>query len=162
MGDLVVIGVGNPERGDDAVGSEVVAHLEGYVPPGVRLTTTGGSDPATVMELWEGSSRAILVDAMVSGAEAGTVERFDATAGPLPHNVRLVSTHALGAGLAVEMARALDRLPPHLSVYGIEGSTYEHGAELSPRVAAAVRVAVGMILEELAGTTVETASHEET
>ena len=96
-----MIGVGNPDRGDDAVGPEVVAHLEGRVPPGVRLATTSGSDPATVMELWRGASRAILVDAMVSGAPAGTVERFDAAAAPLPHNVRLVSTHALGAGLVV-------------------------------------------------------------
>ena len=150
MGDAVVIGVGNTDRGDDAVGAEVLAHLEGYVPPGVRLALTSGSDPATVMELWTGESRAILVDAMVSGTEAGTVERFDAAAEPLPHNVRLVSTHALGAGLAVEMARALGRLPEQLTVYGIEGCCYDAGAELSPRVAAAVPVAVGMILEELA------------
>jgi hydrogenase maturation protease len=161
VGDVVVIGVGNPERGDDGVGSQVVAHLAGYVPPGVRLATTGGSDPATVMELWEGSRRAILVDAMVSGAEAGSVERFDATSEPLPHNVRLVSTHAMGAGLAVEMARALGKLPPHLTVYGIEGSSYGHGTELSPRVAGAVRIAAGMILEELAAATVELGSHEE-
>ncbi len=153
MGDAVVIGVGNTDRGDDAVGAEVVAHLEGYVPPGVRLVLTSGSDPATVMELWDGAVRAILVDAMVSGTEAGLVERFDATAAPLPHNVRLVSTHALGAGLAVEMARALGKLPERLTVYGIEGCCYDAGAELSPRVAAAVPVAVGMILEELASVT---------
>ena len=162
MDDVIVIGVGNPERGDDAVGAEVVAHLEGYLPPGVRLATTSGSDPATVMGLWQGVSRAILVDAMVSGAEAGTVQRFDATAEPLPHNVRLVSTHAMGAGMAVEMARALGRLPERLTVYGIEGSSYGHGTELTPRVAAAVRVAAGMILEEVADATVGTANHEET
>ena len=151
MGDaVVIIGVGNPDRGDDAVGAEIVAHLEGFVPEGVRLVHTTGSDPATVMELWEDADRAILVDAMVSGTEAGSVERFDATHTRLPHNVRLVSTHALGAGLAVEMARVLERLPSHLSVYGIEGCCYDSGAELSPRVAAAVPVAVGMILEELA------------
>ena len=149
MDDAVVIGVGNTDRGDDGVGAEVLAHLEGYVPPGVRLAYTSGSDPATVMDLWSEARRAILVDAMVSGTEAGAVERFDATDAPLPHNVRLVSTHALGAGLAVEMARALGRLPQRLTVYGIEGCCYDAGAGLSPRVAAAVPVAVGMILEEL-------------
>jgi hydrogenase maturation protease len=159
--EVVVIGVGNPERGDDAVGPEVVAHLEGFVPPGVRLATTSGSDPATVMGLWEGADRVILVDAMVSGAAAGTVERFDAAAGPLPHNVRLVSTHALGAGMAMEMARALGRLPERMSVYGIEGCCFDVGADLSPRVAGAVPVAAGMILEELAGATVAVIDRED-
>ena len=121
MDEVVVIGVGNPDRGDDAAGPQVVAHLAGSVTGGVQLAATSGADPATMMELWEGAERAILVDAMTSGNRPGSVERFDVTTRPLPATVSLVSTHAVGAPLAIEMARVLGRLPSRLSVYGIEG-----------------------------------------
>lgn len=150
MGDaVVVIGVGNPDRGDDGVGPEVVAHLEGGVPEGVRLVRLVGADPAGIMDAWSGAARAIVVDAMVSGAAPGTVARFDAAAGPLPAGVRLASTHAMGAAEAVELGRALGRLPQSLTVYGVEGATFSAGAGLSPRVAAAVAAAACRIVEEV-------------
>lgn len=151
MADIVVVGVGNRDRGDDAAGPEVVARLEETVPPGVRLATTVGSDPASLMDLWEGARLAVVVDAVVSGAEAGTVLRVEA-ATPLPANIRLVSTHALGAGTAIELARAVGRIPERLVVIGIEGSSYRVGTGLSPRVAEAVPVAAGMVLEEVVAT----------
>jgi hydrogenase maturation protease len=145
-----VIGVGNPERGDDAVGVSVVDRLEGAVPADVRLVRTSGADPATVMASWDRVRTAIVVDAMVSGSRPGTIERFDAAAGPLPSSVQLVSTHALGAAMAIEMARALGRLPERLTVFGVEGASFDTGAGLTPEVDGAVEVAAGMVLEEIA------------
>jgi hydrogenase maturation protease len=150
VGDVVVVGVGNPDRGDDAVGPGVVAHLEGVVPSGVRLLHTAGSDPGTILDAWRDADAAILVDAMVSGGSPGTVERFDAADAPLPSSVRLASTHALGAQTAVEMGRALGVLPRRLTVFGVEAVAFEHGASMTPEVAAAIDVAGGMILEEIA------------
>jgi len=149
VGDVVVIGVGNPDRGDDAVGPHVVAHLEGRVPPGVRLMRTSGSDPATMIDAWRDADRAIIVDAMVSGARPGTVERFDVAERPLPASVRLASTHALGAQTAVEMGRALGTLPASCTLYGVESATFEHGAAMTPEVAAAAEAAAAAILEEI-------------
>ena len=149
MGDVVVIGVGNPDRGDDGVGLEVVGRLEGGVPDGVRLVRLSGADAAGIMEAWSGAVRAIVVDAMVSGAAPGTVARFDAAAGPLPAGVRLASTHAMGAAEALELGRALGRLPQSLTVYGVEGATFSAGAGLSPEVAAAVEAAACRIIEEV-------------
>jgi hydrogenase maturation protease len=149
--DAVVIGVGNPDRGDDGAGAEVLARLAGRVPAGVRLVRLSGADPAQVMEAWAGAARAFIVDAMVSGAPAGTVGRFDAVAGPLPAEVQLFSTHALGAGAAVEMARVLGRLPAALAVYAVEGATFTIGTGLSPAVAAGAAEAAARILEEVRG-----------
>lgn len=150
MGEaVVVIGVGNPDRGDDGAGPEALAGLAGRVPAGVRLVTASGADPAALMTAWEGAGRVILVDAMVSGSPPGTVRRFDAAAGPLPAEVRLASTHALGAEAAVEMARALGRLPGATVVYAVEGAAFAPGAGLSPGVRAGVGVAVERILEEV-------------
>jgi hydrogenase maturation protease len=47
---------------------------------------------------------------------------------------------------AVELARSLAQLPPHLVVYGIEGANFAAGVELSP----AVEQAVEMVVERLA------------
>ena len=152
MGEaVVVIGVGNPDRGDDGVGPEVVGRLEGRVPAGVGLVRLAAADPAGIIEAWSGAGRVVLVDAMVSGAVPGTIIRFDASAAPLPAGVRLASTHVLGAETAVEMARALGRLPGRLVVYGVEGEAFSVGAGLSPAVAAALPAATDRVLAEVAG-----------
>ena len=74
------------------------------------------------------------MDAVSTGAEPGTLHRFDATAEPLPAELFRSSTHALGVADAVELARELDRLPARLAVYGIEGENFETGEGLTPAV----------------------------
>lgn len=149
MGEgVVVIGVGNRDRGDDAAGRRVAAALRRAVPDGVFVLESDG-DPATIMDAWEGADRAVVVDAMVSGAPAGTVRRFDATDDPLPTSVHLASTHGMGAAEAIELARQLGRLPGRLLVYGIEGSSFRAGSPLSEPVAGAVEMAAGMVLAEV-------------
>ena len=48
------------------------------------------------------------------------------------------STHAFGVADAVELARALGRLPGRLDVYAIEGASFTAGDSLSPEVERAV------------------------
>lgn len=149
MGDaVVVIGVGNQDRGDDGVGPEVLARLAGRLPGETRMVRLFGDDPAAFMEAWSGAGRAIVIDAMVSGAAPGTLARFEAGSAPLPPGLAFASTHAFGAGTAVEMARALGRLPARLTVYGVEGRDFAAGTGLSPAVAAAVALVVDQVLEE--------------
>jgi hydrogenase maturation protease len=150
VADRVVIGVGNPERGDDSAGLTVAARLAGRLPPDVRLVRCRGTDPASLIDAWRGASLAVLVDAMVSAAEPGTVARFDAGAGAIPAGSRLVSTHALGAQAAIELARALGALPERLTVIGVEGASFEPGARMSPPVGRGVLDAVRAVLDEVA------------
>jgi hydrogenase maturation protease len=147
--EWVVVGAGNPDGGDDRVGHVVVAELVDLAPDGVDLLQLMRADPAALMDAWAEAERAIVIDAMESGAPAGTVQRFDVSDEPLPADVRVTSTHALGVDTAVEMARALGRLPGRISVYGIEGGEYVVGGKLSGEVADAVPVAVEMILGEI-------------
>ena len=91
---------------------------------------------ATSLLEWIGDAdAAVLIDACASGAPAGTVHRFDAAAGPLPRDRFGLSTHGFGLAEAVELGRALGRLPPACVVYAIEGLSFEAGAPLSPAVA---------------------------
>jgi hydrogenase maturation protease len=81
---------------------------------------------------------AIVVDACASGARPGTVRHFDARAAALPAHHLRSSTHAFGVADAIELARALGRLPARLDVYAIEGRDFSLGSSLSPEVESAV------------------------
>jgi hydrogenase maturation protease len=138
-----VVGVGNAFRGDDAVGLEVVRMLED-----VRVFECEG-EPVSLLDTWEGFERVLLVDAMRSGAPAGTIRRIVVADEPLPPELRRASTHLLGVGEAVELARALGRLPNDVVVYAIEGERWQAGAELSAAVAAAAAEVAAAIQAEV-------------
>lgn len=130
----LVIGIGNAARGDDAAGLVAARRLGGLEHEG---------DPLGLLDVWQADVPAVVIDAVRSGAVPGTIHRFDAGAVPLPARLRgSTSTHAVGLGEAIELARALDRLPARLIVYGIEGEHFDAGAPLSPAVRAAVDAVV--------------------
>ena len=122
--------------GAAAADVEVVEH-EGEP---IELVEMIGATP----ELW-------IVDAVCSGAQAGSLHRLDAAAGRLPATLFGVSTHRIGLADALELARALGRLPPSVVVHGIEGRNFEPGRTLSAPVARAADRLAGILLDELAG-----------
>ncbi len=61
------------------------------------------------------------------------------------------STHSFGVAEAVELARALGRLPARIVVFGIEGRDFAQGEGLSPDVDAAVDEVVRRVTEEAMG-----------
>ena len=100
----------------------------------VARLTAGSLD---LIDLWGHDDEVVIVDAMKSGAPPGTVTRIDAITQRLPKGA-FSSTHAFGPAAVVELARTMQRLPRSLIVYGIEASQVDHGAAMSPEVAAAV------------------------
>jgi hydrogenase maturation protease len=146
----LVIGIGNSWRRDDAAGLEVARRLRPLAPAEVSIDEREG-EPAGLLDAWHGAESAVIVDAVRSGASPGTVHRFDAVTAPLPAATFGHSTHALGLAEAVELGRALGRLPTHLIVYGIEGDRFDAGAGLSPAVDRAVDDLCESLLAELRG-----------
>jgi hypothetical protein len=57
------------------------------------------------------ADEAIVVDAVSSNAQSGAIHRLDAVSTKLPAELYRGSTHALSVAEAVELARALERLP---------------------------------------------------
>jgi hydrogenase maturation protease len=145
---IVVVGVGNEYRCDDGAGLVVAERLRELAPPGVSVLTCP-QEPSRLIDTIEGADAALVVDACSSGAEPGTLQRFDAADGEIPARAFRSSTHAFGVGEAIELARALGKLPPRVIVYGIEGEEFSAGEGLSPRVSAAVELAAAEIVEEL-------------
>jgi len=150
MSRRVVIGVGNAFRGDDAVGLAVAERVRGAVPSDVVVLECE-QEPTRLVDAWEGADVAVVVDACAGDDAPGTVHRFDAGDGPLPARVFRSSTHAFGVGDAVELSRALGRLPARLVVYGIGGASFVAGAGLSDPVESALDGVVEAIARDLEG-----------
>jgi hydrogenase maturation protease len=143
-----VIGVGNPLRGDDGAGVEVARRVRARADAELRVVELDG-EPSRLIDAWSNAEHAVVVDAAAAGSEPGSVRRLDAIAEPLPAGLGAPSTHALGLADAVELARALDRLPPRLFVYGVEGVQFDAGAALSAEVVDAIDDVVARILTEV-------------
>ena len=88
---------------------------------------------------------AILVDAVSSGGNPGTIYQFDARNQPIPAQLSFQSTHVFGVGEAIELARVLEQLPPILIVYAIEGENFSTGIGLSSKVEQAVQMVVEQV-----------------
>jgi len=145
---VLVIGLGNELRGDDGAGIEVARRLRGLAAEaGIDVRAQQG-EPAGLIDAWSGRKAVVVVDTMRSGAEPGTICRFDASCEPLPAQLRgSSSTHALSLAEAIELARALEQLPPRAVVFAIEGQRFETGAALSDEVRAVIPKVAGMVLD---------------
>lgn len=145
---MVVIGLGNELRGDDAVGFQVARCVRERVPPGIAVCEERG-EPLRLLQTWEGYRVAILIDAMRSGAKPGTVTRLDMGGAPLELEVaRCTSTHSVALPDAIELARELRRLPPQVVVYAIEGEDFAPGRSLSAPVRAALCAVARAVLDD--------------
>ena len=143
----LLIGVGNEFRGDDGVGIIVARRLRARNPANLTIIEASG-EGAALMEAWKGFPLVLLIDATRSGSPPGTIHRFDAHADPLPSRFFHYSTHAFSVAEAVELARALNQLPPQLIVYGIEGRNFTAGEGLSPEVEKAADSVIARMLQD--------------
>lgn len=145
---VTVLGLGNEFRGDDGAGRVVARRLREATLPGVAVREESG-EGAALMDAWKDADAVILVDAVHSGAAPGTIHRLDASRVPVPSRFFHYSTHAFSVAEAVELARALNQLPPRLIIYGVEGKDFAAGEKLSPEVAAAVDELLGRVRQEI-------------
>lgn len=138
-GGVLVVGLGNALRGDDAAGLEVAARLAGDPPHDCTVRAFEG-EPIGLLDAWAGAAGVVVVDAVRSGAPAGTIHRIAAVAGDGPPAVpdAPTSSHAVGLGEVLALAHELGRLPPVLVVLGVAGDCFDTGAPLSDAVAAAL------------------------
>jgi hydrogenase maturation protease len=148
--DILIIGIGNIFRGDDAAGLTAARRLREMQLPGVEVLELDG-DISALAEGWQGAQRVVVIDAVASKSEAGRIFRFAAHADPLPRKLfaTCCSCHAFGLAEQLEIARSLQQLPPSLIVYGIEGKDFMLGSGLSPEVQEALPRLVAQIRQDL-------------
>jgi hydrogenase maturation protease len=146
---VLVIGVGNPLRHDDGAGLEVARALRRRAPAARVEVCEHEGETLGLLVRFEDADAVVIVDAVRSGAAPGSVRRVEATGEPVPAELRSSSsTHAVGLAEAIELARALGRLPERVILYGLEGARFDAGSGLSPAVGAAVPALVEEVLAE--------------
>lgn len=122
---VLVIGIGNPSRGDDALGPLLVERLEKLALPGVELLTDFQLQVEYVLDL-HGRDRVVFADASVTGQAPFEYHEIAAQA---THDY---SSHALPpeALLRAYMAH-YGAPPPRASILAIRGYGFELGEALS-------------------------------
>ncbi|MGP8060437.1 MAG: hydrogenase maturation protease [Acidimicrobiales bacterium] len=147
---VVVAGMGSEYRRDDGAGPAVAEEVTRLV---IGVTNLGPlADPLDLLGLWDGAALAVVVDAVRSGAEPGTVRLIDlddapgdaAGAGP-------TSTHGISLAGTLRLARAVGNPPRRVVVVGVEGEDFSQGLGLSPAVERAVPGAARTVAELIGG-----------
>jgi len=123
-----VICCGTPYRGDDAAGLLVA---EGLHQLNIAVSTCTGEATDLLLTM-DGAEEVLIVDAVISGAPAGTISEWHDGTTEFRHHSS--TTHALGVAEGIALARELGKTPRQLHIYSIEARTFEIGREISPEV----------------------------
>jgi hydrogenase maturation protease len=144
MSGAAVVGIGTGDRGDDGVGVLVADRVRELDPAGVAVVAV--ATPLDLLDVFDRYDSVVVVDAVRSAADAGAVTVRVVHEAPLPARPPAAGTHGLGVPEAVELARALDRLPARLVLVGVELADVTAGAGLTEAVARAVDRAAAEVL----------------
>lgn len=143
----LVIGIGNPDRGDDAVGVEVARQV---ALERLDVLALEFDDPSEALDAWEPEDTVVIADAVVSGGQPGDIRVVDVVEHKLPAgNWSAGGTHALGLAAVVELARSLDLMPRRLVVVGVEASQFDAGAPMSEAVLDALPAAIDAVFNAI-------------
>ena len=132
-GQVAVLAVGEPGRGDLGVGVVVVEALRGRVPPDVRVVTLERIDASSASEL-DGVTHLLLVDVVDVGRSPGAMVLFDAEM--LTPCVAMASFRDLALAHLLVLAGQGADAPEQVALLGVQPGTSEDG--LSPEVEAVV------------------------
>jgi hydrogenase maturation protease len=147
----LVLGLGNPLVSDDSVGLRVVARLKPLLADRPDVTVDedhwGG---LRLMERMVGYERAIVIDAICTGAPAGTIHRLET--GDIATQ-RSASAHDMNLPTALAFGRqAGAQLPAddQILLVGVEAADIlTFGDQLTPAVEQAIPQAIVLVLEFL-------------
>lgn len=147
---ILVIGLGNPLRGDDGVGVIVVRGLAAHaLSPDVEVVD-GGTRGLGIVNLLEGRQRVILVDAADMGRTPGEFLRITLEGAQLLGDEAHLSVHEGGVRDALLLAQALEMLPEEVVIFGVQPANLEWDSTLSPEVEAALPSLIAALLAEVA------------
>jgi hydrogenase maturation protease len=151
-GRVLVAGIGNVFLGDDGFGVEVAHRLRRLaLPESVRVEDFGIRGVHLAYELLDGYDTLVLVDAVSSGEEPGTLTLMEAGEDPSEAGPEGFDAHSMNPGVVLATLAHLGGRVGQVIVVGCEPAVLDEGMGLSPRVSAAVEPAVDMCREVLDG-----------
>ncbi|GAC1341745.1 MAG: hydrogenase maturation protease [Candidatus Dormibacteria bacterium] len=155
---ILVAGIGNVLRGDDAFGVILARRLAALdLPDGVRVVESGIAGISLVQELIAGYDALLILDAVARGRPPGTLALLSPEVGDggeltdWQRHELFADMHQADPSRTLVLAKALHRLPPHVLILGCEPQECDDVlGGLTPAVDAAMNAAV-----ELATTTID-------
>jgi hydrogenase maturation protease len=142
MAGVLVIGIGNPSRGDDALGPLAIERLAALELPGVELLTDFQLQVEYALDLMD-RREVVFVDAAADGPEPYAYTPATAAADAS------YTSHELSPAAVLHAYQKLYGEPPPAFVLGIRGYGFELGEGLSPEAATNLEAAVGFLAERL-------------
>lgn len=143
MTAVLVVGLGHPDRGDDAVGWHVVQAVARRYPD---LPVRTLLDPAGLLDLGPGVAHVVVVDAVREPDRLGRVRVLDASDGLDQTPSGTMSSHGLGLADVLTLGRSTDVLPARVSVVAVAGGRWQAGEPPQEQVEAAVEEAVDVVV----------------
>ncbi len=127
---ILVLAIGNPSRGDDALGPALAERLEALAPPGVEVMVDYQLQVEHSLDL-VGREVVVFVD-----AGAGTPAPYELREAP-PAETLAHTSHALAPGAVLAAYRRVHGVdPPDAFVLCVRGESFELGEPLSAAAAA--------------------------
>ena len=140
--EILVIGYGNPGRGDDGLGPAVIDRIDREAIPGVRTISTFQLQVEHAAEM-RTAARTVFVDASFDGppCELRRVE---------PGQTTTFSSHSVPPGQVLSLAREVFGWTGEAFVLAVRGEAFDQFSEtLSPAGERALEAAVGMLVPML-------------
>lgn len=144
-----VIGCGNIDAGDDALGILAARRVRPLLHDSVEVVEAGSG--AHVVDLLQNVDGVVVADAILAGGESdgGTI-RLSVSVGEFPVGVRTsLSSHGLGLPEAMMLAAAVGLPLPRIVILGLEARNTEIGSGLSPEVEGQLDALVHAIVHEV-------------
>jgi hydrogenase maturation protease len=148
--DTLILGVGNPLMGDDALGVLAAQQLQARSDlPSDVVVIDGGTEGIGLIPVMEPYRRVILVDAVPMELPAGTIRRFTWQDIRLPVREHPLSLHQSDLAEALVLAETLGCLPQEVVIYGVQPQNTDWDHSLSLPVERALPALITALINEV-------------
>ena len=148
-GIVLVLGLGNPLRGDDGIGPRLIEALNRRGLPEEATALDAGTGGLDLLQILEGWERAIIIDAADVGREPGQFVRFTPDEASFVGSENATSLHNAGLAEVLALADALGQPLPELVIFGVQPEKIGWGEGLSEIVEATLPALVDKVLDEI-------------
>lgn len=143
-----VVGIGNPLRGDDAIGCRVISELEQCNLPETIDLIDLGADSFALLELLTDIEKIVLVDAVLMEQAPGGIIRLADEEFLKQTNQMDCFLHHNNLGQILQLAAAMGTLPK-VVFFGIQAVGFDPGQKLSPPLERQLPHLLKLIREEI-------------
>ncbi len=145
----LVLGVGNTLMSDEGVGVHVIERLlAGFGLPEEVQVLDGGVLGMDLLYYLEGIENLLLIDAVETRKEAGTIIRLENDEVPAFLSMK-ISPHQVGVPDMLAASKLMDLYPKRIVLWGIQPQWLDMGMDLSPLIESKLDTLVNHAVEQL-------------